>query len=110
MPAGLYNFVIEEGADFALGVKIKMNDEVQNLNLWQFKAELRTSQNGALLATFTSELATDGETLRIGLPASTTDGLSPQAARWDLLATTPDGRRLRLLEGKVTISASVTEL
>jgi hypothetical protein len=69
MPAGTYNFTIEEGADFALGLRV-----------------------------------------RIGLDATVTDELQAQNARWDLLATLPDGRRMRLLEGKVTISGSVTEL
>jgi hypothetical protein len=39
-----------------------------------------------------------------------TDELVGQAARWDLLAITGDGRRIRLVEGRVTISGSVSEL
>lgn len=110
MAAGLYNFSIEEGADFAIGVRVKINNEMQALAGWQFHAQLRTAVNGTLLATFTTELCGDGETLRVALDAATTDALLPQSARWDLLAELPDGRKLRLLEGKVTISGSVTEL
>lgn len=110
MPAGLYNFTIEEGADFAVGVRVKINNEVQDLSLWDFHAQLRTTVDGTLLATFTTQLDVDNETLRIGLDATVTDELVAQNARWDLLATLPDGRRIRLLEGKVTISGSVTEL
>jgi len=110
MPAGLYNFTIEEGADFALGLRVKINSEVQNLSAWDFAAQLRTTVDGTLLATFTTSLDPDNETLRIGLDSATTDNLLAQNARWDLLATTPDLRKIRLLEGKVTISGSVTEL
>jgi hypothetical protein len=110
MAAGLYNFSIEEGADFAIGVRVKINNEMQALAGWQFHAQLRTAVNGTLLATFICELCGDGETLRVALDAATTDELLPQSARWDLLAELPDGRKLRLLEGKVTISGSVTEL
>ena len=110
MPAGTYNFTIEEGADFALGLRVKINAEVQDLSAWDFKAEMRTTVDGILLATFTTELDADNETLRLGLDANVTDELTAQNARWDLLATLPDGRRIRLLEGKVTVSGSVTEL
>jgi hypothetical protein len=110
MPAGLYNFTIEEGADFALGLHVKINGEVQDLSAWDFAAQLRTTVDGTLLATFTTSLDPDNETLRIGLDSATTDNLLAQNARWDLLATTPDLRKIRLLEGKVTISGSVTEL
>lgn len=110
MPAGIYNFTIEEGADFAVGVRVKINGEAQNLSEWAFHAQLRTTIDGTLLATFAAELDADNTTLRIGLNATVTDGLTAQNARWDLLAELPDGRKLRLLEGKVTISGSVTEL
>lgn len=110
MPAGLYNFTIEEGADFAVGVRVKINNEVQDLSAWVFHAQLRTTVDGTLLGTFTTELGDDGQTLRIGMDATVTDELAAQNARWDLLAELPDGRKLRLLEGKVTISGSVTEL
>jgi hypothetical protein len=110
MPAGTYNFTIEEGADFALGLRVRINSDIQDLSLWQFAAEMRTTVDGTLLATFNVELGEDNETLRIGLDATVTDELQAQNARWDLLATLPDGRRMRLLEGKVTISGSVTEL
>jgi hypothetical protein len=110
MPAGLYNFTIEEGADFALGLRVKINEEVQDLSEWSFAAQLRTTVDGTLLADFDVSLDSDTQTLRIGLDAATTDNLQAQNARWDLLATLPDARKLRLLEGKVTISGSVTEL
>lgn len=110
MPAGLYNFTLEEGADFALGLRVRINAEVQDLSEWEFAAQIRTHVDGALLATFTTSLDMDSQTLRLGLDAATTDNLTAQNARWDLLATLPDGRKLRLLEGKVTISGSVTEL
>lgn len=110
MPAGTYNFTIEEGADFAIGLRVKINSETQNLADWQFKAELRTAVDGDLLGTFNVELDADNQTLRIGMDATATDELVAQQARWDLLATLPDGRRIRLLEGKVNISGSVTEL
>lgn len=110
MPAGLYNFTIEEGADFAVGLRVKINNEVQDLSEWTFHAQLRTTVDGTLLATFTTSLDLDNQTLRIGLDSAVTDELVAQNARWDLLAELPDGRKLRLLEGKVTISGSVTEL
>jgi hypothetical protein len=110
MAAGIYNFTIEEGADLAFGVRVKINDEQQDFSAWQFVAQVRTAIDGALIVDLDTELCEDNETLRIGLSGAATDSLVAQAARWDLLAITGDGRRLRLLEGKVTISGSVSEL
>lgn len=110
MAADVYNFTIEEGADLAFGVRVKINDEQQDLSEWTFKAQIRTGVDGALITDLDTELCEDNETFRIGLSGAATDSLSAGSGRWDLLAITGDGRRLRLVEGKVTISGSVSEL
>jgi hypothetical protein len=110
MAAGLYNFTIEEGADLAFGVRVKINDLQQDLSEWTFKAQVRTAIDGDLITELDVELREDNATLRIGLDGAVTDSLAAQSAKWDLLAVTGDGRRLRLVEGKVTISGSVSEL
>lgn len=109
MPAEVYNFSIEEGADLAFGVRVKINDDQQDLTAWTFKAQVR-SATGQLIANLSTELCEDAQTLRIGLDGVVTDELEAQIAKWDLLAITGDGRRLRLVEGRVTISESVSEL
>jgi len=110
MAAEIYNFAIEEGADFAYGIRIKENFILQDLSLWNFKAQLR-SLDGAVIFDFDVSLnPEDNSTLRVGKDGSVTDSLLPQVAMHDLLGIAPDGRRFRLLEGRVTISASVTEL
>jgi hypothetical protein len=110
MAAGLYNFTIEEGADLAFGVRVKINDDQQDLSTWTFKAQVRTAVDGELITNLSTELCEDNETLRIGLDGVVSDELVGQPARWDLLAITGDGRRIRLVEGRVTISGSVSEL
>lgn len=110
MAAGVYNFTVEEGADLAFGVRVKINDEQQNLSEWTFKAQIRTAVDGDLITDLDVELCEDNETIRIGLDGAATDSLVAQNAKWDLLAITDDGRRIRLVEGKVTISGSVSEL
>jgi hypothetical protein len=110
MAAGLYNFTIEEGADLAFGVRVKINDLQQDFSEWTFKAQVRTAVDGGLITELDVELCEDNETVRIGLDGAATDSLVAQSAKWDLLAITGDGRRLRLVEGKVTISGSVSEL
>ena len=110
MAAGLYNFTIEEGADLAFGYRVKINDLQQDLSEWTFKAQVRTAIDGELITELDVELCEDNETVRIGLDGAATDSLVAQSAKWDLLAITGDGRRIRLVEGKVTISGSVSEL
>ena len=110
MPADIYNFTIEEGADLTFGVRVKINDLQQDLSEWTFKAQVRTAIDGDLITELDVELCEDNETVRIGLDGAVTDSLVAQSAKWDLLAITGDGRRLRLVEGKVTISGSVSEL
>lgn len=110
MPADIYNFTIEEGADLTFGVKVKINKLQQDLSEWTFKAQVRTAVDGYLITELDVELCEDNETVRIGLDGAVTDSLVAQSAKWDLLAITGDGRRIRLVEGKVTISGSVSEL
>lgn len=110
MPADIYNFTIEEGADLTFGVKVKINKLQQDLSEWTFKAQVRTAVDGYLITELDVELCEDNETVRIGLDGAATDSLVAQSAKWDLLAITGDGRRIRLVEGKVTISGSVSEL
>lgn len=110
MPAGIANLTIEEGADFALGIRLKRNCETVDISDWFFAAQLRTAIHGTLLADFAVSIDSETQTLRLGIDAATTATLEPQTARWDLLAILPDSRKLRLLEGKATISGNVTEL
>jgi len=110
MPADIYNFTIEEGADLAFGVRVKINDLQQDLSEWTFKAQVRTAVDGYLITELDVELCEDNETVRVGLDGAETDNLAAQSAKWDLLAIAGDGRRIRLVEGKVTISGSVSEL
>lgn len=110
MAAEVYNFEIQEGADLSFGVRVKINTEQQDLSEWTFKAQVRAAVDGELITNLNVELCEDNESIRIGLDGAATDSLVAQAAKWDLLAITGDGRRLRLLQGKVTISGSVSEL
>ena len=110
MAAHIYNFAIEEGADFAYGIRLKENFTLHDLSLWSFKAQLRSLDGNVIFDFDVSLNPDDNYTLRVGKDGAVTDNLLPQVAVHDLLGIAPDGRRFRLLEGRVTISASVTEL
>lgn len=110
MAAHIYNFAIEEGADVAYGIRLKENKVPQNFTDWTFKAQLRRPDDTVIFDFDVEVNPNDPYVLRVGKDGVVTDSLTPGVAKHDLLAISPDGRRFRLVEGRVTISSSVTEL
>lgn len=109
MSAEASNWVIECGADFFKGVRLRQNGEFgpyYDLTDWTFWCQARQVPGGAIVTEF---ICTVDETdLAITLPSYITDTLAPQVVQVDLLAEMPNGVRLRLLETKARIKAAIT--
>jgi hypothetical protein len=106
--SGNYNLVIECGADFSLTFVLKNNGEVYDLTDWVFAAQMRNAPGETVLADFDTQISADGERMTIALDYETTAALDEGHFKWDLFALRPDGVRMRLLEGNVTVVERIT--
>lgn len=108
MVSGAYNLTIEKGTDFSLCFRLKNGGETFDLTDWIFASQVRSAPDLPVVADFDTTISDDGERLTISLDYQTTSDLSAGAFVWDLFAIRPDGERMRLLEGQVTIVERVT--
>lgn len=106
MTSAEYNLNIEIGTDFELTFKMLGIHGVLNLDDWLFASQVRATPSGSVIAQM--DVATDGDLLTISLDHETTAELAAGRYLWDLFGSTPDGRRLRLLEGQATIVNRIT--
>lgn len=111
MPAGKYNIIIEQGADFQLSLVLKQGNNLPyNLTGATGLAQLRlTPESTVVLATFTIEFETprtDGK-IKLSIPAATTSTFTFFKAVYDLYITN-SGITKRLLEGDVVLSKAVS--
>lgn len=120
MPAGEYPILIEQNATWRLQLTIKNADgTLRDLTGVHARMQIRaTPADPAALATLDSDPAApaDGQmvidpaagTITVVLPSSATGSYLWTGARYDLLASWPDGDDTRLLQGQVTVSPGVT--
>lgn len=112
MPAGKYNIVVEQGADFSVQLVIKDEGVPRDLSLYSARAQIRaTKSSAAALATFTCTItdAVNG-VLQMEMTNAVTKLLTPGEYYYDLeLYTASDAYVVRLLEGEVRITAEITK-
>lgn len=106
--SGNYNLVIECGADFSLTFVLRNRGEAYDLTDWAFAAQVRNAPGESTIADFDTAISADGEQMTISLDYETTSELAEGHYRWDLFALRPDGVRMRLLEGAVTVVERIT--
>lgn len=106
--ANTYNFSFDRGADFAYGLRIKINGSYQNISDWTFHSQIRNAA-GDLAAVFDVSVMGDGKTLRVFISGSNTRTIADDTVFSDLFAYPPDGRKFCLLVSKITVRGSVTE-
>lgn len=106
--AKTYNFAFDRGADFAYGLRLKINGSYQEFSDWEFASQIRNA-SGVLVGQFTTQIMGDGITLRIYISGSETRAIADDAVFSDLFAYPPDGRKLCLLVSKITVRGSVTQ-
>ncbi len=111
MPAGIYNFKIEQGSTFERILTVRQkNGAPVDLTGYTAEGQMREkadSQGIAAVFTMTFlEPRTEGK-LKISLAASATAMLPARVYAYDLELGI-DGRVERLLQGKAVVSAEVT--
>lgn len=109
MAAGKYNIRIDQGSDFSIQLTVKESGSAKNLTGYSVRAQLRSSiTSSSIAATFTCTItnAANG-VITMGLPASTTTGLSAGSYVYDLEVVTGSAVQ-RLIEGTATLRAEVT--
>lgn len=117
--AAKHNIVIEQGATFPLYVTYNDPDGAPvDLAGGRVRFQVRQSPEAAsTLLSFDSSSLTTGQTIvaldasgviSIKLSAAFTAALTFTLAEWDLTVTTAGGEVTRLLEGKASVSPSVT--
>jgi hypothetical protein len=126
MPAGRYNFVIEQGATFQLDLQYKdSNNTPINLTGYSGRLQIRqTTPSPAVLLCLSSSLRPDGTgisfsgssgtnpptsgSIGIFISAVTSSLLSFDQAVYDLEIESSNGFVIRLIEGNVKLSKEVT--
>lgn len=111
MAAPAYNFEINQGETFSLGLIFKDSANVAiSLTTATIKAQIRpTADSQQILAvlTATKDTAVTGRVV-LSLTSTQTASLSFITAAYDVLVTFADGSTLRAVQGTVTLSKQVT--
>src|SRR4051794_17894604 len=112
MPAGHYNFTIEQGADFYRLLTWK-DPSGNAYDLTGFSARMKIKTlSGKLILSLTNVLSVAGDGLTLGGTAgtvaitigdATTAALTFSSAKYDLELVSPAGTVVRLIEGLVTL-------
>jgi hypothetical protein len=116
--SGVWNFTIEQGADFSVTWEWLTGSPAIPVNLTGYTAHLQVRPAYAATApgtvyldlTSSSGITLGGSagTIAVFIPASTTAALSFTNAAYDLKLTSVSGLVTRLLQGTVTLSWQVT--
>jgi hypothetical protein len=112
MAAAIYDIVVEQGADFTLGLQLK-NGRGVPFDLTGVTATAQIRQNitdSAALADFDIVFDYNRNTgkFTLSIPASITEVLTFVTGEWDLKFAYANGDKKRILKGKVTLSRQVT--
>lgn len=114
MPAGTYNFTIEQGATFrkTLTWTDAANAPINNTG-YTGKLQIRTRVGGSILAELTTvnggiTMGGSNGVIDLYLADEATQLLTAKSGVYDLLVTSPAGEATRVIQGKVTIKPEVT--
>jgi hypothetical protein len=120
MPAGKYNFVIEQGTDLNIPIVVKNNDgssfsldgysaamQMRTLDLSTEIDELTTANSRITIESFTYAGSTYWRIILL-FPNADTSGYTFDTCVYDLEITSPADLVTRLIEGTITLSPEVT--
>ena len=110
MTAGIYDIVIDQGADFSIQLDLANNGSAVNLTDFTARAQLRSTPTsdtvaGSFTLTFVDRT---GGILKMEMPNSTTAGISPGKYYYDLEIESGGGVVTRLLQGVARVTPNVT--
>ena len=108
--AAIANLFIDQGSTFSTSVNVKNDDETAfDLTNHTAAAQIRKSYSSSTATDFTTATvsATDG-TCTITLTDTVTSALDEGRYVWDLITTDGSGIKTRRIEGRATVTPSVT--
>ena len=114
MAAGKHDILIEQGATFALSLKLSSNDAPLNLTSYIARMHIRTTfespETQIELTTENGRISIDNITgiVQLKIAADDTRQLIPDRALYDLELESAEGDVMRVLQGAVKISPEVT--
>ena len=110
MTAGIYDIVIDQGADFSVQLDLKNNGSAVNLTGFTAAAQLRPTPTSSTKSADFSINFTDRANgqLKLEMTNSTTAGLSPGKYYYDLETTSGGGVKTRFLQGVARVTPNVT--
>lgn len=112
--ASVKNFEVDQGATFSFQVEyLNSNDTPISLTGSTAKMQVRDTKGGKqLVATMSTPSSNgidiSGNLVSITIPATLTNKLIFPKSAYDLVVTDTNGNKIRLLEGFLTLSRSVT--
>ena len=110
MAAGIYDIVIDQGADFSIQLELANNGSAVNLTGYTARAQLRATPTSSELAGSFTINFTDRANgiLKMEMTNSTTAGLPPGKYYYDLESVSGGGVVTRLLQGVARVTPNVT--
>lgn len=116
MAAGIYNIIIEQGADFSLPLTWRDgNNTLVNVTGYSARMQIRESYDSEdYIVSLTSglnggiTLGGAAGTILVEIPAATTATIGQSAAVYDLEMVSSAGAVTRLVQGNVYVSREVT--
>ena len=105
------NLLFEKGTDFDATFNIQNEDSTTPLNLTGYTAEAKmkrsyySSSSTDFTVTFVDRY---NGVLQIGLPNATTSTLDPRRYVYDIVLTSPQSVKTRVIEGIVEVTPGVT--
>ena len=112
--ASVKNFEVDQGATFSFQIEyLDSNDSPINLTGSTAKMQVRDTKGGkqlvATLSTPSSNgINVDGNMITVTMPAASTNKLIFPKSAYDIVVTDTNGNKIRILEGFLTLSRSVT--
>lgn len=107
--ASTYDIIIDQGATYALAVSLKENGSSMSLTGSSVLAQIRKDSGTALLASFTASTSgTTSGVVSLSLSDSVTKSLPPGVFHYDVLLTKSGGTKIRILEGKATVTPAIS--
>jgi FlaG/FlaF family flagellin (archaellin) len=112
--ASVKNFEVDQGATFSFQIEyLDSNDSPINLTGSTAKMQVRDTKGGKqLVATLSTPSSNginiDGNMITVTMPAASTNKLIFPKSAYDIVVTDTNGNKIRILEGFLTLSRSVT--
>ena len=111
MAAPTYNITLNKGVDYETSITLKdSSNNAINVTSWVFKAEIRRDPDTDVEATFTiTKTNASSGIIKLALTDTQTASLPVGNLLYDLVAKDGSNIIKRLLEGTVTVEATVSD-